>query len=363
MGCCDDEVSARGANALERIGGQRYGYLMIPIDARLVGKVSSLLSGRPPQATTNEARAVVAGLHAMAARAPEIVASVSGMGAAELTENVPVHVVDRERWAQATAESLNEILQLNEGTWRGGGVMRRAVSLKSPGGSLLSMEVGVGLALMAKSVLGQYDPLAPEGDSESGGASESHVPGHLLLVAPNILEFQRNFDLDRRDLALWVAVHELTHAAQFAQAPWLRDYIVSRARPLIEAAQSGSEELSLDSGPGAEITAIMSLLEGHAEYVMNAVPIALLPAKQRLLRAMKQRREQASPVTKWLQRVTGMDMKMAQYSAGGTFVSSVIASVGVEGLNVLWEDPLNAPSPEEISSPLTWVHRVLGEGH
>ena len=116
----------------------------------------------------------------------------------------------------------------------------------------------------------------------------------------------------------------------------------------------------LESGPGGEISEIMSLLEGHAEYVMNAVPIALLPAKRRLLRAMKQRREQTSPLKRWLQQATGMDIKLAQYSAGGTFVSSVIASAGIDGLNVLWEDPLNAPSLEEISSPLTWVHRVFG---
>lgn len=334
---------------------------MVPIDSRLVGKVSSLLSGRPPQANVNEARAVVAGLRAMAARAPEIVASVSGMEAAAITAHVPVHVVDRERWAQATAQSLNQILPV-DGSRSGGGAAGRATGRVSVGSPFLSVEVGAGLALMARNVLGQYDPFPPPVAAGPSGMSEPGPPGHLLLVAPNILEFQRTFDLDRRDLALWVAVHELTHAAQFAQAPWLRDYLISRARPLVAAAQSGSEEFSLDSGPGGEITAIMSLLEGHAEYVMNAVPIALLPAKQRLVRSMKQRRGQASPVKKWLQHATGMDLKMAQYATGGAFVASVIQSAGIEGFNVMWEDPLNAPSPEEMSAPLAWVHRVLGEG-
>ena len=40
-------------------------------------------------------------------------------------------------------------------------------------------------------------------------------------------------------------------------------------------------------------------------------------------------------------------------------VSEVVKAVGVEGLNQLWDDPLNAPSIEEIASPLTWVHRVI----
>ena len=331
---------------------------MVQIDPKLVGRVSSLLSGRPPQAESREARAVVAGLRAMAARAPQIVASVSGLESAAHTGDVPVYVVDRERWAQATAQSLSQVLEAGHGAAHGiQGIGRQPSKGFGSPSPLLSTEVGAGLALMARSVLGQYDPLASALDSQAG----EEPPGRLLLVAPNILAFQRSFDLDRRDLALWVAVHELTHAAQFAQAPWLKDYLVSRARPLIESAQSGSGDFSLESGPGGEISAIMSLLEGHAEYVMNAVPIALLPAKRRLLRAMKQRREQSSPLKKWLQRATGMDIKLAQYSAGGTFVSSVIASAGIDGLNVLWEDPLNAPSLEEISSPLTWVHRVLGE--
>lgn len=331
---------------------------MVPIDSKMVGRVSSLLSGRPPQADVSEARAVVAGLRAMAARAPEIVASVSGMEAAAAAAEVPVFVVDRERWAESIAQSLSHILNPDEGHPTAAGVGSLPDRRLAVGGPLVSIEVGAGLALMAKSVLGQYDPLARSG----AFGPEAGAPGHLLLVAPNILEFQRNFDLDRRDLALWVAVHELTHAAQFAQAPWLKDYLISRARPLIDAAQSGGEDFSLDSGPGRDITAIMSLLEGHAEYIMNAVPIAMLPAKQRLQRAMKQRREQASPLKKWLQRTTGMDVKMAQYVTGGAFVTEVVAAVGIEGLNVLWEDPLNAPSLEEMTSPLQWVHRVLNKG-
>ena len=327
---------------------------MAHINPSLAGKVSSVLTGRIPQAELQEARAVVAGLRSMARRAPAIVASVSKMDAAHLSASVPVYVLDRERWAAGTAESLGGILT-DELFSTPAGESQEGVfqALVAPSSTLISMEVGAGLALMAKSVLGQYDPLAPGGDG-------AQVPGRLVLVAPNILEFQRAFDLDQRDLALWVCVHELTHAAQFAQAPWLRDYIISRARALVSDATGSDASLTLDSGPGGDISAIMSVLEGHAEFVMNAVPIGQLPSKRRLKTAMKTRRNNSSPWKKWLQRLTGMDMKMSQYAAGETFVSEVVKAVGVEGLNRLWEDPLNAPSIEEIASPLAWVHRVVG---
>ena len=330
---------------------------MARIDPSLVGKVSSILTGRIPQAEPQEARAVVAGLHAMARRAPDIVAAVSKMDAAHLSGTVPVYVLDRERWAAGTASSLGAVLgeelllaqpgESQEGVFR---------VLAAPSSALTSVEVGAGLALMAKSVLGQYDPLAP---SENG----AQVPGRLVLVAPNIVEFQRAFDLDQRDLALWVCVHELTHAAQFAQAPWLRDYIISRARAMVGELTGSEASLTLDSGPGGDISAIMSVLEGHAEFVMNAVPIGQLPSKRRLKAAMKTRRDNASPWKRRLQRLTGMDMKMGQYAAGEAFVSEVVKAVGVEGLNHLWDDPLNAPSAQEIASPLTWVHRVVGTDH
>lgn len=327
---------------------------MAHIDPTLVGKVSSVLTGRIPQAAPQEARAMVAGLRAMARRAPDIVAAVSKMDAAHLSATVPVYVLDREQWAAGTVSSLGavlgeELLSAQLGESQAG----RFRALAAPSSALISVEVGAGLALMAKSVLGQYDPLASH-------AEGSQVPGRLVLVAPNILVFQRAFDLDQRDLALWVCVHELTHAAQFAQAPWLRDYIISRARALVNDATGSNASFTLDSGPGGDISAIMSVLEGHAEFVMNAVPIGQLPSKRRLKSAMRTRRDSSSPLKKWLQRLTGMDMKMGQYAAGEAFVSEVVKVVGVEGLNQLWDDPLNAPSLEELTSPLTWVHRVIG---
>ncbi len=318
---------------------------MTTLDPRLVGRISGRLSGRQPEATNLEAREAVLQLRESARRAPAIVSEVSGLDSAAVTSEIPVHVVDRTRWAQAAAQSFNSVLDGAAGTGTLTSARSRARSaFESASDLATSAGMGAGLSIMAASVLGQYDPF-------TGGS------GRLVLVAPNIVAFGRSYDLDQSDLALWVSVHELTHAAQFAQAPWLRDYVISRVTPLINA--TDESELSLEEGPGGELTAIMSLLEGHAEYMMSDVSRRMIPTLHKLKRAMAQRRTESNPIKTALYKLTGMDLKMAQYATGGAFVEGVIKEAGIEGLNQLWTDPLNAPSPAELESPLAWVHRVL----
>jgi len=189
---------------------------------------------------------------------------------------------------------------------------------------------------------------------------EETAAGRLLLVAPNVRAFGAAYSLDRQDLALWICVHELTHAIQFAAAPWLTDYIHSRARALLELVEAPERPFTFDSGPGADLTALMSLLEGHAEFVMNEVPIARMPGKRHLIDAMKARREAGSPIAAFLQRAIGLDLKSAQYRDGVAFVREVVRQAGHEGLNAVWTNPLFAPSLEEIAAPSAWIRRVVG---
>ncbi|MGO1858320.1 zinc-dependent metalloprotease [Ancrocorticia populi] len=343
---------------------------MMNLDSRLVGRISGGLAGRQPPATTDEALQAAKHLRESAERAPSIVAEVSGLDQASFTSQIPVRVVDRTRWAEAAAQSFNAIARaaqpvtaanlsepfqstgLPTPTQSGTSFSEAATTLRERAQSGIesasdlatSAGMGAGLAVMASSVLGQYDPF-------------TGTDGRLLLVAPNIVAFGRSYDLDQSDLALWVSVHELTHAAQFAQAPWIRDYVISRVRPVMNG--TASDDFSLSEGPGGELTAIMSLLEGHAEYMMNNVSRRMIPSLTKLKRAMTERRTSSNPLKTFVYKLTGMDLKMSQYSSGKSFVQGVIDEAGIEGLNRLWDDPLNAPSPAELVSPLTWVHRVL----
>lgn len=323
-----------------------------------------------PRVTRHEAEALVASLRAAARSAPLVVGDVTGLGEAAATAATrSVYVVDRPRWASANVTMFAEIL---------GDVPTPEVSARMAG-----EELGVMLSLLATRVLGQLDPFSPD---PAG-------PGRLLLVAPNILRLQRELRFDPDDFQLWVCLHEQTHAVQIAAAPWLPGYLreamtglstsISRTedagrrmRALAQAipralaggpvdATSGGPILSalLDEGERGQlerVLAVMSLLEGHADVVMDEAGPAVVPTVARIRRAFEARRDGQGLLDVLLRRLLGLDAKLAQYRQGAAFVRGALAEVGHAGLNAVWSGPEQLPMAGEIADPAAWVRRVHG---
>lgn len=329
-----------------------------------VARRGGLLAPAGPTGTKAQLRGVVASLRRSAAEAPALVAEITGLTrAAEAAAARPVYVVDRARWIQANARSFRTLIgeQLTVETARAA--------------RLASEEMGGTLALLSTRVLGQYDPYV-EG-------------GRLLLVAPNFVKTERALDLDVMDFRRWVSLHEATHAVQFAAAPWLAEYIASRLgeltssladtentgerlfetiRALAEVVR-GKESatgiihaiLDEDSARTFDaITAVMSLLEGHADVVMDAVGPARIPSVRRIRASFEARRKSSSPADLLVRRLLGMEAKFAQYRNGAAFVRTVTDTGGHSALNAVWEAPENLPRPEEIAAPELWLARVVG---
>ncbi|MDP9800619.1 uncharacterized protein (DUF2342 family) [Arcanobacterium wilhelmae] len=276
--------------------------------------VARVVAGPGPATTEASARAIAADLRTQAARAPKIVEQVAHLDVPEIAD-VQVEVVSRLGWVNRARDTAGRLLTL-------AGEPMSDLALTAP------------LALAARKVLGQFDPFSP-------------VP-RLALVAPNIAQFQAAFNLDRRDLALWVSVHELTHAAQFAVAPWLGDVVISRGRAAFSDKAGAMDDLS----------AVMSLLEGHAQYVMNAVPASVISSRRPLQKALATRRSATEGIEAKIGNFLGFNDKLAQYERGEAFVAAVVAEVGLEGFNRVWENPLHLPLGAELDSPDLWLARV-----
>lgn len=312
-------------------------------------------AGAAPSA--DEAAELVATLRSSAGRARELARRASRLdraleasGASD--EAARVLVVDRAGWAQAAASSFAGIAD------------GRAI----PGTTAQAAAV---LSLLATRVLGQYDPY-------SG-------PGRLVLVAPNVLRAERAMRVPRADFRLWVCVHEQTHALQFAAAPWLADHIrgelaallaeVDQTPPTAEAAAVlGGLVRALRGGPGEpwsfldvlpagqrerveRLTAVMSLLEGHADVTMDAAARAI-PSAKTLRKRMEARRSSAAPADLLLRRLLGLDAKLAQYRNGAAFVKAVRRRGGRNVLDAAWASPQGLPLPGEIGDPAAWLRRV-----
>ena len=312
-------------------------------------------AGTAPSA--DEAAELVATLRSSAVRAHELALRAARLDRAleapgAVHEPAPVLVVDRAGWARAAAASFVGI---------GGG---RSI----PGTTSQAAAV---LALLATRVLGQFDPYT--GD------------GRLVLVAPNVLRAERAMRVPRADFRLWVCVHEQTHALQFAAAPWLADHIraelgalldeVEATPPTSEAAavlaglvralRSGSREpwSFLDALPPGQrerverLTAVMSLLEGHADVTMDAAARAI-PSARTLRTRMEARRSSTAPGDLLLRRLLGLDAKLAQYRNGAAFVKGVRRRGGRHALDAAWASPEGLPRPGEIGDPAAWLRRV-----
>jgi coenzyme F420 biosynthesis associated uncharacterized protein len=103
----------------------------------------------------------------------------------------------------------------------------------------------------------------------------------------------------------------------------------------------------------------MSLLEGHADVVMDGVGPAVIPSVAEIRKKFNRRRQGAGAIDRFLRRLLGLDAKMAQYRDGARFVRGVVDKVGMSDFNAVWAEPANLPTKAELADPSAWVSRVL----
>lgn len=328
------------------------------VDWAAAGRWAGAAVPAGPTPSHQEVADVVAELRAAAGRARELALDASGLADAlarpgAVTQPAPVLVVDRAGWARAAATSF---VALSGG---------RPV----PG---TTAQAGAVLALLATRVLGQFDPY-------------TDAAGRLLLVAPNVLRSEQAMRAPARDFRLWVCVHEQTHALQFAAAPWLAEHLRGELAQLLAEVEATPprEEVGavlaglvrvlrgeargqwsvLDVLPAGQrerverVTAVMSLLEGHADVTMDAAEAAI-PASRTLRSRLEAKRSSTAPADRLLRRLLALDVKLAQYRDGAAFVRGVRERGGPAALDVVWESPDALPRPGEIADPGAWLRRV-----
>ncbi|WP_232676332.1 zinc-dependent metalloprotease [Nocardioides sp. R-C-SC26] len=337
------------------------------VDWNLAVRIGSALAGEGPQVGRGEAADVVAELRAGADRSTGLVRDFTGLVAPAAT--APVLVVDRAGWVQANADAFQHVVTPLTDSLTSD---RKAPSglTKAIGSRITGAEVGGLLGFLAGKVLGQFDPF--------------HEPsGRLLLVAPNIVHLERELGVDPHDFRLWVCLHEETHRVQFTAVPWMREHLFSEVTALsstvspsgiddltnrvVEALKGGLARgnlIDLLSTPEQKeildrVTGMMSLLEGHADVVMDDVGPSVIPSVAGIRAKFTKRRGGVGTLDRILHRLLGLDQKMAQYRDGARFVRGVLDEVGMEQFNVVWDGPENLPSKAELSDPGAWMRRVL----
>jgi coenzyme F420 biosynthesis associated uncharacterized protein len=293
-----------------------------------------------------------------------------------------VEVVDRAAWVRANTAAFATLIGrleddlLDQLLPQGGGMGKATIALANRW--VTTRQLGLLLGFMGQRVLGQYDIAL---------LSAETTPGRLLFVEENVRRTARALDVPVGPFRTWIALHETTHAFEFEAHPWLRPYLAERlerqvsmlsrdvkimgrdAMAAIGAALRGDnrregehwmERLMSDEQRRLfrETQAVMSLLEGFGDHVMDEVGRDLVPGVERISARFHGRREQRTPFERAMLRITGMDLKMEQYRKGEAFVAEIERLAGAAALRRLWDGPDTLPTPGEIERPADWVRRL-----
>jgi coenzyme F420 biosynthesis associated uncharacterized protein len=343
-----------------------------PVDWATARRIARLVAGRDALAASYLGSSLDDDFAELTRTAEHLVADFTGLAA---SAPVAAAVLDRRRWVDANLDGMQRLLApLTE---RMGERLARS-PLAPVGRQVAAGELGALVGYLAQRVLGQYDLLVPD-DPERDA---------VYYVGPNVLALEKRFAFRPREFRLWIAVHEVTHRAQFAAVPWMRGHFFGLVhellalvdpdpRAVLRAVNRALDELrrgrnplddgglvALFAGPRqrealGQLQSLMALLEGHGDYVMTEVGARHLPGAARMQRVLHARRH-AGGWTGTLHKVIGLQQKLRQYEGGERFVRSVVDAGGPRALDPVWAAPEHLPTPAELDDPAAWRRRVAG---
>ena len=346
------------------------------IDWDLARKVAVRAAGSEPYTAAMWRRGVEEDFAAYTEQAEELVAEHSGLRS--LAGPARGRLTDRVGWIDANLASFQRLLRpLTQKLAQAGGSDSALAPLTR---RVAGTELGMMLGWMSTRVLGQYDLLVIEDEKPE----DQDI---VYYVVPNVVSLETRHAFDPGQFRLWLALHEVTHRAQFTGVDWLRRHfiglieatlesvetdpkrIMAAMRRVVEARQRGEDPLETGGlialfAPQEQletlnqVSGLMSLLEGHGDVIMDRAGEGLIPSAPRFARVMRRRRASARGLTKVLHRVTGLDAKIKQYAQGERFIEIVESAGGSALLNRVWEAPENLPDFAEIKAPLDWVDRM-----
>ena len=290
-------------------------------------------------------------------------------------------VVDRAGWVRANVGTFRQLISrmedelLDQVVPEGGGLTRATMALANRW--VTSQQLGYLLGFMGTRVLGQYDLAMLSAEAEDG---------RLLFVEENVRSTAHALGIPVAPFRTWIALHETTHAFEFEAHPWLRPYLAERLERQLSLFSGSASTLGRDTlraigralrGESGgehwmeslmsdeqkrlfrETQAVMSLLEGFSDYVMDEVGSGLVPEVEKISARFHERRQRRTGFERAVLRLTGMDLKLEQYAKGERFVRAVAEARGRPALSRLWDGPQTLPTPEEIAEPDRWIARVL----
>ncbi len=350
-----------------------------PVDWGTARRIAVFVAGREPLSDSYLAASLDADFASLTSEAEMLVAEHTGLHA---PGRATARVLDRHDWVDSNLTSMRALL--DPLMQRFGAKLARS-PLAPVSRRVAAGELGALLGYLSQRVLGQYDLLVPDGGTGEDAASPASGDA-VYYVGANILSLEKRFAFRPRDFRLWIAIHEVTHRAQFTGVPWMREYFLSLVRQAFElvdpdprtvlrAVSNAVDEMRAGRNPLDEgglvalfaspeqrgvlgrVQALMSVLEGHGNVVMDDLGRLHVAGQERMSRVLQQRRKSGG-LTSALHKMLGIEQKMRQYEIGEKFVRGVMAAGGPHAIDAVWESADNLPTQAELDEPASWLARV-----
>ncbi len=342
-------------------------------------------SGKAPVTTPWTSRKVQAGYEEMVRKVEDPIAQYTGSHLPEGRSNVTV--MGRREWIEANVNNFRDLFEPVEQMYR---ELGRQTPNLVPGLAQLSQlavssQIGLLVGYLSRRVLGQYDM--------SVLGREPMTTGRLYFVHQNIEGVEHELSLPPEEFRTWIVLHETTHAHEFEVHPWVRDYMNNTLRDYLDCVL---DEVRRSSGGGGttatavmtrmidnlrlgrsllesvmsprqqrymgQLQALMCLLEGYSNHIMNEVGKTVMPHFDEIKRSIESRQKERSQAERLFLKLTGLQMKMEQYKLGEKFVDRVVELRGIHFANRAFEGPENLPTMPEVLAPERWVARIEAAG-
>ena len=352
-----------------------------PVAWDLAERVAVRVAGTDPFARSYHYASLGPDFAELTAQAEDLVAEATGLRSQ--AGPARAEVTDRAGWVRANVASFRRLLRPLTAKL---GPRLDANPFAPVSRSVAGVQLGTMLGWMATRVLGQYDVLlvADDEGTDGGGPGGGDV---VYYVGPNVIALEKRFGFPPREFRLWLALHEVTHRAQFTGVPWMQSYFhglvdqslgfvdpdpkrfVEGLKRAVGDVRAGRNPLD-DGGIVAllagdeqrevlhKVQGLMSLLEGHGDITMDRAGAAAIPSAERFGRVLRERRQAVSPAVRFVQQLVGLEAKMRQYEQGEQFIAAVEAAGGPELLDHVWRGPEWLPSLAEVRQPDAWISRV-----
>jgi coenzyme F420 biosynthesis associated uncharacterized protein len=351
-----------------------------PVSWEVAERVAVRVAGRDPFEHSYHYASLQPDFDELTAEAEELVAQATGLRS--LSGPARARVTDRAGWVRANLASFRRLLRPL--TDRLGERLDERNPLTTAARTISGVELGTMLGWMSSRVLGQYDLLLVEDE-------DPQEQDLVYYVGPNVIALEKRFAFPPREFRLWLALHEVTHRAQFTGVPWLRPHFLGLVdqgltaidpdpKRFLNALRRAADELRQGHNPLADggivallagpeqrvvlqqIQGLMSLLEGHGDVTMDRAALDRVPSADRFSRVLRERRSTVSAPARFLQQLVGLEAKLKQYEQGERFIHAIEAMEGEGGgpalLDRVWDDAANLPTLDEIKDPPAWARRV-----